>query len=54
MCLFIGTLAFGTEPGDYAVLVRMGVIIGSLCAGLLGYLILRFVYRVDHPLLRSK
>jgi len=42
MSLFIGTLAFGTEAGNYAVLIRLGVIVGSLLSGVLGYLILRF------------
>ncbi len=42
MSLFIGALAFGTEAGSYAVLIRLGVIVGSLLSGVLGYLILRF------------
>jgi NhaA family Na+:H+ antiporter len=40
MSLFVGELAFDTR--DQAAAVRMGVIIGSLGAAILGYLILRF------------
>lgn len=40
MSLFIGTLAL--EGPDSARGVRVGVILGSLLAGLLGYLVLRF------------
>lgn len=54
MSLFIGTLAFGSQGGDYAALVRIGVIIGSFCAGLLGYLILRLNHQTKRPLLNSK
>lgn len=45
MSLFIGTLAFHASP-TYAALVRMGVIAGSLCAGFLGYWVLKFAYKV--------
>lgn len=46
MSLFIGSLAFGNaETGHYAELVRLGVIGGSLFAGTLGYLVLRFNHR---------
>ncbi len=45
MSLFIGSLAFeaGGGAGDYAMLFdeRLGIIIGSLGAGLLGYLLLK-------------
>lgn len=44
MSLFIGSLAFG-HGGEYSSLVRLGVIVGSLFSGLLGYLVLRFIYR---------
>ncbi len=54
MSLFIGTLAFGSSTGDYAALVRIGVIIGSFSAGLLGYLILRSAHQPNHHLLNSK
>ncbi|MCA9508177.1 MAG: Na+/H+ antiporter NhaA, partial [Myxococcales bacterium] len=43
MSFFIGTLAYppeATEP--YAAWVRLGVILGSLTSGTLGYLVLRF------------
>jgi Na+:H+ antiporter, NhaA family len=39
MSLFIGSLAF-PDP-SYAVAVRVGVLIGSLASGLLGYIVLR-------------
>lgn len=42
MSLFIGSLAFEQGGPDYAVEVRLGILIGSLLAGILGYLILRF------------
>jgi Na+:H+ antiporter, NhaA family len=44
MSLFIGSLAFGRLGGHYQELVRLGVIIGSLLSGLLGYLILYFTH----------
>ncbi|WP_425450434.1 Na+/H+ antiporter NhaA [Virgifigura deserti] len=39
MSLFIGTLAW--ESSDYAAPVRLGVLIGSLASGVIGYLLLR-------------
>jgi len=54
MSLFIGSLAFGSHKGEYAVLVRIGVILGSFCAGLLGYLILRSAHQPNRPLLSSR
>ena len=54
MSLFIGTLAFGAESGDYAVLVRIGVIIGSFLAGLLGYFVLRAAHSRSHHLQGTK
>lgn len=43
MSLFIGTLAFhSAEP--FATLIRMGVVLGSLFSGFLGYWVLRFAY----------
>src|SRR3990167_2127386 len=46
MSLFIGGLAFGSEAG-YAELVRIGVLMGSILSGLLGYFILHRVYGVS-------
>ncbi len=43
MSLFIGTLAF--EDPAFATDVRLGVLGGSTCAGVLGYLVLRFATR---------
>ena len=42
MSLFIGGLAFGHDSIEHAALVRMGILFGSLLAGMAGYLILRF------------
>lgn len=46
MSLFMGTLAFEHNPQSqlYITLVRMGVLIGSLFSGLLGYIVLHFSY----------
>jgi len=41
MSLFIGNLAFTPEQGDYAALVRFGVLAGSLLSGVVGYVLLR-------------
>ncbi len=43
MSFFVGTLAYpaGENPEPYAAWVRLGVIFGSLLAGLLGYIVLR-------------
>lgn len=41
MSLFIGTLAFNETKGEYATLVRLGVLSGSVISGLLGYSVLR-------------
>ena len=45
MSLFIASLAF--EPGamGYAVNDRMGILMGSFCSGIFGYLILRYTTR---------
>lgn len=40
MSLFIGTLAFNEVDTNYAVMVRLGVIVGSLASGILGYAVL--------------
>lgn len=40
MSLFIGMLAFGESAHSYAAMVRVGVIVGSLLSGVLGYVIL--------------
>jgi NhaA family Na+:H+ antiporter len=42
MSLFIASLAF--EPGStaYLGLERLGILMGSLVSGLLGYIVLRF------------
>lgn len=50
MSLFIGNLAFemGKDVSLHAAMVRTGVITGSLLSGVLGYFILRSVYRHRH------
>ena len=47
MSLFVGTLAFeyGEAVSLHAAMVRSGVLTGSLLSGILGYLLLRNVYR---------
>ncbi len=42
MSLFVGSLAFEQGGPDYAVDDRLGILLGSLMSGVLGYLILRF------------
>lgn len=41
MSLFIGGLSFGQEP--YLSNMRLGVLMGSMLSGIIGYLVLRFV-----------
>ncbi len=48
MSLFIGSLAFDWVSESYELLVRVGVIGGSLLSGLLGYLVLRCVCHKPH------
>lgn len=45
MSLFIGTLAFNEANVHYAVLVRVGVLLGSFTAGILGYILLLLISR---------
>ncbi len=42
MSLFIGSLAFEQGGPDFAVDDRVGILVGSIASGILGYLILRF------------
>ena len=42
MSLFIGTLAFPSSGVEYERLVWVGVLMGSLFSGLIGYLVLQF------------
>lgn len=44
MSLFIGTLAFGDVASEQAALVRFGVLVGSLLAGMIGYVVLSIAY----------
>lgn len=43
MSLFIGSLAFKQGGPDYAVDDRLGILLGSLASGILGYCVLRFI-----------
>ena len=54
MSLFIGSLAFGKIGGNYPALVRVGVMVGSLVSGLMGYLILRWAHRHPVPVILGK
>lgn len=45
MSLFIGGLAFGTVGGSYPAQVRLGVLVGSLCSGVIGYIVLRMLHK---------
>lgn len=42
MSLFIGTLAFGYTDVDHNVMLRLGVLVGSLISSLVGYSVLRW------------
>ncbi len=42
MSLFIGTLAFNQTHPEYLILVRVGVLAGSVISGILGYIVLRY------------
>ena len=45
MSLFIGSLAFEDDGPRYITESRLGILAGSLAAGLAGYLVLRFAVR---------
>jgi len=45
MSLFIGALAFENQGVEYAQLLRVGVLTGSVLSGLAGYLLLRYHHR---------
>ena len=47
MSLFIGALAFPAEP-DLADAAKIGVLVGSVVAGILGFLVLRFAPAMDY------
>lgn len=49
MSLFIGTLAFQAIGTPHAALVRFGVLVGSIGAGIIGYLVLRMATRDFTP-----
>jgi NhaA family Na+:H+ antiporter len=42
MSLFVGSLAFEQGGPDFAVDDRLGILLGSLASGLLGYGVLHF------------
>ncbi len=43
MSLFVGSLAFEQGGPNYAIDDRLGILIGSIASGILGYLVLRFI-----------
>ena len=43
MSLFVASLAFEQGGPDYAVDDRLGILLGSLSSGILGYVVLRFI-----------
>lgn len=47
MSLFIGSLAFEQGGPDYAIDDRLGILLGSLISGILGYIVLRFMVSAD-------
>lgn len=53
MSLFIGSLAFEETGVNLLFDERLGIILGSLVSGILGYLILRYCYREDAEVIRS-
>jgi NhaA family Na+:H+ antiporter len=44
--LFIGSLAFGYHDGSYLNSIKIGVLIGSLLSGSIGYLLLKLIHRM--------
>ena len=48
MSLFISSLAFEQGGPDFAVDDRLGILVGSVLSGVLGYLILRLASRTDN------
>jgi NhaA family Na+:H+ antiporter len=49
MSLFIGGLAFESSGAQYMAQTRLGIIAGSLLAGIAGYLVLRYALRTPAP-----
>lgn len=49
MSLFIGSLAFGDAGAAKLFDERLGIILGSLASGMLGYVLLHFTLRADAP-----
>jgi NhaA family Na+:H+ antiporter len=49
MSLFVGSLAFEQGGPDYAVDDRLGIMVGSLVSGILGYLVLRYFSGSPRP-----
>lgn len=52
MSLFIGGLAFDTQ--DNAAAVRIGVMMGSICSGIVGYTVLRLAPQKPHSKTKAK
>jgi len=47
MSLFIGSLAFGNVEGSYTALVTVGILVGSLLSGVVGYFFLLYCARTQ-------
>jgi NhaA family Na+:H+ antiporter len=45
MSLFVGSLAFEQGGPDFAVDDRLGILLGSIASGILGYVVLRLFSR---------
>jgi NhaA family Na+:H+ antiporter len=54
MSLFVGSLAFEQGGPDYAVDDRLGILIGSLISGIVGYIVLRLFTRQSHPITETE
>ncbi len=48
MSIFISSLAFGESYEDFDTIARMGILLGSMTAAVLGYVALRFSLRNPH------
>ncbi len=54
MSMFIGSLAFEETGVNLLFDERLGIIIGSLCSGILGYLILRNSFHNKQPIIKNE
>lgn len=54
MSLFVGSLAFEQGGPDYAVDDRLGILIGSILSGILGYVVLRFIANKNQSTIKQQ